>query len=125
MDSSIVPIPLDKLQRLSKDALISHTLNIQGQVRALEYALQSARASQQSANSHCTLALRMIKDTKTCLDNANKRHQHRSAKKNGQIVVAPDLETEFVEEEKQAAAQEKEEKEKEQVKITEAAERDR
>jgi hypothetical protein len=99
-------------------------LNMQGENHVLQHELQQAHALQQSASSHCTLAIRMIETANTCLDNANKKHNQGTGKNTARIIIAPDLEEHFDEEECMAEAQEKDEKDKEKAKATEATEHD-
>ena len=99
------PIPaisLDKLQKLSSEDLVSHNLNMQGRVLALEHELQMANAMRQSSESHCTLAVRMIEDVNIRLDNANKKRNHGTIKTKAWVVVAPDLKELFEQEEREA-----------------------
>jgi hypothetical protein len=88
---SIPTIPLDKLEEMSKEMLISHLLNMQGRVRELESELLEALTLQQSGTSHRTLGKRTNKGADTHMDNANKRHCHRTAKEMPRIMLASEL----------------------------------
>ena len=124
LENSVRAISLDKLQTLCKEDLVSHILNIQGQILASERELQTANAMRQSAESHCTLAVRMIEDVNTRLDSANKK-RNRGTRAKARIIVAPDLKELFEQEERDAEAREREAKQKEQTKAIETADRDR
>jgi hypothetical protein len=125
LESPIPPIELDKLHQLTKEDLITHVLNMQGRVFALEHELQNTNAMRQSSESHCTLAKRMIEDANTRLDNANKKKNRGTVKIKARIVVAPELQESFEREEREADMREREAKEREHTKAVEAAERDR
>jgi hypothetical protein len=123
LESPIPPIELDKLHQLTKEDLITHVLNMQGRVFALEHELQNTNAMRQSSESHCTLAKRMIEDANTRLDNANKKKNRGTVKIKARIVVAPELQESFEREECEADMREREAKEREHTKAVEAAER--
>ena len=117
------PIPRDKLQTLSKEDLVSYTLNLQSHIRMMQHQAQMTDTLHQSANAHCTLAVRMIADINVRLDNANKKRNRGTVKKKARVVVAPKLEELFAQEEREAEIWEKEAKEKERAKAVEEVER--
>lgn len=73
LEDPIPAISLDKLQKLSREDLVSQNLNMQGQVLAMKHELQKANVMRRSSESHCTLAVHMIEDVNTRLDNINKK----------------------------------------------------
>lgn len=125
LEDPIPAISLDKLRKLSREDLVSHNLNMQGRVLAMEYELQRANAMRQSSESHCTLAVRMIEDVNTRLDNANKKRNRGTVKAKARIIVAPDLKELFEQEEREAEARERDTKEREKAKAIVTADRDR
>ena len=116
LEDPILAISLDKLQKLSKEDFIGHNLNMQGQVLTMEHELQKANRMWRSSESHCTLAVHMIEDVNTHLDNTNIKRNRGTVKAKAWVVVAPDLKELFEQEECDAEAWERGAKEKEKVK---------